>query len=478
MKKSIKYAGIAAATLLTVAPVAAPVVSNVTSTTVQAADASYTTSDDAAAWLNQFSSKKLATGADVPTLSTDNYGTSLSAKPADITTAYTTLLSNNVTDSNTFAAATDSKVTSVQATADDTGKALSLSDAQSYLNNRQALTFKIAVSYKTDADTTATKDASIDVTFATTDVATVTSLAAAYTTPYTVDYGSSTYRAQLQNSTDLTLKDQSGDNLLADSANVTSYAMGGLSTTYAKAVAGTADYDETTFDTADTTYYQPITVTVAADSALATYAAGTTYNTKTTVNGAVLSNGSDTTVNNGIVKDSTITFIRAVKVGSEAAAGWTTTKTTGVVTTKSDSSYYTLKNNDNVTIKNRALGANTSWQTNAVRTNANGDKQYRVATGEWVDADDVTFDDGTSTTTPSEDGLFDIQKVSGKVSLIDDGHVFPLYKKDGSAIKSRMLARGEWAFINTAKDSEGNTYYRVATNEWLAAGEGVTVTVY
>ena len=36
MKKSIKYAGIAAAALLTVAPIAAPVVANVT--TVQAAD--------------------------------------------------------------------------------------------------------------------------------------------------------------------------------------------------------------------------------------------------------------------------------------------------------------------------------------------------------------------------------------------------------------------------------------------------------
>ncbi|WP_099973943.1 SLAP domain-containing protein [Lactobacillus terrae] len=78
-------------------------------------------------------------------------------------------------------------------------------------------------------------------------------------------------------------------------------------------------------------------------------------------------------------------------------------------------------------IANRALSQGTGWKTDTKRVNnATGQVYYRVATGEYVKAEDVTLR-GTS-----------------------------------------------WLTDKTAKDAEGNTYYRVSTTEWVMAGNGVT----
>jgi len=142
------------------------------------------------------------------------------------------------------------------------------------------------------------------------------------------------------------------------------------------------------------TSYQRVTVALTAD--------GT---------GAYDNFGPDATVNS----DNTVTFIRAVTVSPKSSSGsgsstgsstgtddddntgtgdedeWTYYKDPGVVTTKTDQPSYSLNNRANNTVKNRALGENTGWITDQYRTNREGVKQYRVATGEWSDSHYVYF---------------------------------------------------------------------------------------
>src|SRR5699024_2238407 len=110
-----------------------------------------------------------------------------------------------------------------------------------------------------------------------------------------------------------------------------------------------------------------------------------------------------------------------------------------------------------------------AWKADKVRSDQFGNKQYRVATGEWIDADNVTFgDSATDNNNNSASGLTDVQSVKGVVSVGTPGFTYLLYSKDGKLIKNRALAGGtDWKFINTAKDSDGTTYYRVATDEWV-----------
>ena len=171
----------------------------------------------------------------------------------------------------------------------------------------------------------------------------------------------------------------------------------------------------------------------------------------------------------------TLTFIREVHVSQNAS--WTTEDVSGVVTTKADSSYYTLKNDDNNTITNRALAKNTAWVTDKVRTDNNGNKQYRVATGEWIDADDVTFSDKATT---DEGEYTDVQALNGKVTL--DGpssFVYFLYDNNGGQIANRALTGDSaWFTDKKATNAAGVTVYHVATGEWVQAGSGVNYSAY
>jgi hypothetical protein len=188
------------------------------------------------------------------------------------------------------------------------------------------------------------------------------------------------------------------------------------------------------------------------------------------VNGKVASEGADFNID---TTKKTITFVRTVNVSSDASQ-WTYTKQSGIVTTKSTENYYTLVDNDNAIVGNRALGKNSSWLTDQYRTNQNGVKQYRVATGEWIDADNVTFSD--KATTPSEDGsaLTDIQDHNGTVTLDAPASFnYLLYSKDGKVSNRALGGDSAWKVIQTAKDSQGRTYYRVSTTEWVMEGNGV-----
>ncbi|WP_125567034.1 hypothetical protein [Companilactobacillus insicii] len=493
MKKSIKYAGIAAATLLTVAPVAAPVVSNVT--TVQAADSDKNADQseidkgitdfgnqfgDQDASDVTFAAKNLIglgkdNAVDLATFQT-NAGALLNT---DNTAKLTKLKAQGA---KVYVTATDFKGTTYDGTI---GK--DSSDLNSVMALDSYLPIKVTVYVQYNAlDGTGYTPFKQAATFNLnkSDEDELTSVNAKFTTPLTVAKNSKVAATQLVNGSNVSLTDQNGDSIATDSITLGK----GYFYTYSEAMKATdpdtgdvkeADIslkdDETTLDEFKTagTYYQRVTYTAKSGSSLATLLGKFT----TDPNGySVYVNGKKASAGYDFVNtDDTISFVRAINV-SDSEAEWTTEKTSGVVTTKNDADYYTLKNNDNNSIKNRALAKNTAWKTNAVRTDQNGNKQYRVATGEWIDADSVTFSD-KATDNNNGTGLTDIVKTKGVV-VINKGanYVYPLFDANGDTIKGRAVSGDNtaWQVAATAKDADGNTYYKVATNEWVMGGEGVT----
>lgn len=127
---------------------------------------------------------------------------------------------------------------------------------------------------------------------------------------------------------------------------------------------------------------------------------------------------------------------------------------TGVVTTKDKAT--TLYTKDGQAITGRGLRANSGWQT-ANKMVLNGTTYYQVATNEWVKADDVTLPSTSSNVTPA------VGVVTTK------NQVATLYTKDGQAITGRGLAaNSDWQTANKMT-LKGETYYQVATNEWVKA---------
>jgi hypothetical protein len=486
LKKSIKYAGIAAATLLAVAPVAAPVVSS-TETTVKAA----TTDTNTAAmqdYADQFVDYTMSTNTTNPALTNADFGKNVAIATFD--GAYSQFLKSSLTDNKlaTLTAA-DAKVNVSAVTTDGTTVSTG-TELNQYLTDNTTKGVKVTLTFNYNTTDDSAADA-ITKTFTITKAAVtsdLTSAALTYTNSKNVAYGTSTADYKLVDSDDSAVVDNNGDELIGNGLTktvgktfYTSY-----NDAYNAATAGTVDGDATptTFNKENTKYYQVVKLSFAADSDFATLL---TNHAKTpdeyalTVNGATPTGQytDPTTFQTGTNADGTkyVTYLRSFTVGSEEAADWTTEDVDGVVTTKSDSAYYTLKNDDNDTITNRALAKNTAWKTNAVRTNSNGDKQYRVATGEWIDANDVTFSDGSSS---SEGAYTDEQALNGKVTL--DGpssFIYMLYNDNGEAVSNRALAGDSaWYTDKKATNADGVTVYHVATGEWVQAGSGVNYVAY
>lgn len=482
MKKSIKYAGIAAATLLAVAPVAAPVVSGTTN--VQAAATNATTDQSVQTksvtdYMNQFTSSKAVLASDLvgktitPTDNTDL--TSMNTNNAGLFLSKDANLDADVANINS------TKDASVSVTAKSGSMNLTTAaDVNNYLKDETKPEVDITVTLTWyDLNTTKqTATKTIKATRATEDTNAneLTKLNVAFTTPVSVPLNSTTTDTQLTGTTGMKLTDQNGDGVFAGNVSVSPayYA------TYADAMknAGNASAKTSENIVKDNkfvkggTYYQAVTFTANSSTKLAQFISQyknepskyTVY-----VNGQVATPGYDFDST-----DNTISFVRTVKV-SNTTDQWSTTDTTGVVTTKSASKYYTLKNDDNVTIANRALGANTPWRTDKVRTNQDGVKQYRVATGEWIDADNVVYSNGNNNSNNGS-GLTDIKTVSGVATLTKaKGYYMALFNDEGKAYDNKYLGSpSAWRVDRTAKGADGNTYYRVATSEWLQAGEGVS----
>ena len=494
MKKSIKYAGIAAATLLAVAPVAAPVVSSTTS--VQAAEAGVT--DD-----NITTAVKALQGVLTDTTFGDNntngeYPTALTSAQYDTYLSATEFMALPIMGSKAVSAANMNVLSATNADAqvkvsavDANGNKINSGDyaklAASVASDNGSIKYAYTIKYNNadgDAQTPVTG------TFTLTNdnvVSAVKSLAVTYTNPLEVAYGSKTVNASLSSTIDAKVTDKSGNAVELDSDQASA---GALYKSFAGAIAGTTSdqYTDSTFGDEDETYYQPVTIAIKSGK-LGTNDAQTIVNNyiagqdgySVTVNGSAL-----TAVANGTLKATaastedpanagTLTFIREVHVSQNAS--WTTEDVSGVVTTKADSSYYTLKNDDNNTITNRALAKNTAWVTDKVRTDNNGNKQYRVATGEWIDANDVTFSDKATT---DEGEYTDVQALNGKVTL--DGpssFIYMLYNDNGESVSNRALAGDSvWYTDKKATNAAGVTVYHVATGEWVQAGSGVNYVAY
>ncbi|GEO59242.1 hypothetical protein [Companilactobacillus bobalius] len=473
MKKSIKYAGIAAATLLAVAPVAAPVVS----TTAQAAVTSVATdqskqNDAVTAFGNQF--------ADVTAKSIVDGGKSItlgSQKLSDFATNNADLIKTAATLENMNDLIGSGATVTVSAKYGSTS--INQADLTKILADETypAVEFTITLNYNNLNDQAVSKTYTVKATRTTTDnnANELKTVNAKFTTPVSVALDSTTTSTQLTATTDIHLTDQNGDGVVAGTVKAdTNYY-----NTYADAMNGnTTSATNTVVNNKFTkagTYYQAISFTAGNGSSLATFISNYTQDPSSYtvyVNGAKASAGYDFKAS---TDNTTLTFVRAINV-SNTTDNWTTTDTTGVVTTKSASKYYTLKNDDNATIANRALGANTPWRTDKVRTNQDGVKQYRVATGEWIDADNVVYSNGDNNNSNNGSGLTDIKTVSGVATLTKaKGYFMALFNDEGKAYDNKYLGSpSAWRVDRTAKGADGNTYYRVATSEWLQAGEGVS----
>lgn len=500
MKKSIKYAGIAAATLLTVAPIAAPVVSS--TTTVQAADGdtdihtSDLTADQVneavSSWQGTLVSKTYGSNSnnngDFPAVAdkpfTDNYNKYMPYATFKTTGLAQAMNSVNTNDATLLGNA-QIKISAVgyNKVEDFTTYANSLQ------NTKGSITFTYTIQY-VNPDTNATETtAAKTFTLTNSQASSDTSIAATFTTPYEVATGSNVANAKLSTSTDFQLKNKDGDKLTSSQI-----AMGNVykNLAAAKTNNGSTDvYTKATFD-ADT-YYQPMTITLTAGQFGSEVVDGnsTVLKASDIING--YNNGKDDyvfTVNGGTPTASnanyldadgdTVTVIREIKAADNNSASWTTEDTKGVVTTKSDKQFYTLKNGNNDFISDRALAKNTAWQTNAVRTNTvTGEKQYRVGADEWIDANNVTFSDKATDNNNGEGAYTDVKALNGKVVTAGpSGFYYPLYDDNGKMISDRGVAGlSAWYTDKSAVNANGDIVYHVATGEWLQ-GKNATYTAY
>lgn len=120
------------------------------------------------------------------------------------------------------------------------------------------------------------------------------------------------------------------------------------------------------------------------------------------------------------------------------------------------------------TVGNRALSNDTSWQTDQTK-DVNGTTYYRVATNEWVAANYVTSGgvSGSSTET-------DASSNSNVIKVADSNSTYVklmAYQSDGTMtqVENRALSNNTSWQTDQTKVVDGITYYRVATNEWVAA---------
>ncbi|MFC6322613.1 hypothetical protein [Companilactobacillus baiquanensis] len=176
-----------------------------------------------------------------------------------------------------------------------------------------------------------------------------------------------------------------------------------------------------------------------------------------------------------------ISYIRKVVVGTPPApdtgnTGNHTTKPAapkkGIVTTHTDQSSYSLYDENNEKIDNRALVANSSWKMDGTRT-VDGIKQYRVSTDEWVNASDVDFVENGKVT----EGMTVQNLDTPKEITLSTRHVrYNLQDSNKVVSTTRALAGGtSWLVDKIGTDMHGGIYYGVSTNEFVKADDGVII---
>ncbi|KRK80812.1 hypothetical protein FD03_GL000946 [Companilactobacillus nodensis DSM 19682 = JCM 14932 = NBRC 107160] len=115
-----------------------------------------------------------------------------------------------------------------------------------------------------------------------------------------------------------------------------------------------------------------------------------------------------------------------------------------------------LFNIEGKAVRNRALMANTSWAVDKQMT-LNGTTYYRVATNEWAKVSDGAED------------TYIAMEVFSKTITTSGNTPKRLYTSNGELIGNRALAPNTPWFSDNSLTKNGQTLYRVATNEWVRA---------
>ncbi|UQS81949.1 SLAP domain-containing protein [Bombilactobacillus folatiphilus] len=141
----------------------------------------------------------------------------------------------------------------------------------------------------------------------------------------------------------------------------------------------------------------------------------------------------------------------------------------GVVTIKDDQDV-AVYNHDGNKVEGTILPASSAWRTIAKVTFTDGRVMYKVATNEYVLADAVDFAPSNIQVT-SDSGVFTVANTSsGYLTLqkLTQANTF-------EEVPARLLPQGTQWRVDQKAVWNGQTYYRVATNEWvLATGGSVT----
>ena len=185
-----------------------------------------------------------------------------------------------------------------------------------------------------------------------------------------------------------------------------------------------------------------------------------------------------TTVDGDKVNTGVLVLKRTVNVGS-ANLATKDEKVNGIVTVHtSDVTTAPLYDEDGNVIVDRSVINKSQWKTNLKRTvYANGKVFYRVSTHEYISADQVTFEPtNTSSSADVVKGDVVVTPLPSRkvIQASYAGSVTDLWNKSDdnkSMTRSadRHLAGGTlWQTDQTATVN-GVTYYRVSTNEWVAA---------
>lgn len=473
MKNNIKYAGIAAAALLTVAPIAAPIVNS----NVQTAQAA--TSDADLTKAQQKSLKKVFLDISSTSFTNDDAFPSfndIEQGPGATKLSYDQLVSletiknawkNHIVgkDINNLDGA---QVTFSVEGIGSNGTALTPQDfsrtVESAKNNGGSVDLKITA-YDVKGD--ALKDKTITLTNSNEDTK-VSSLKVNYTDPLDVDLDSSTTTPKLSTSVDATVTDQNGNDVKITNVNPSQYIY--TDADDAMNVSANNKYTGATFNQANQTYYQAVNITLDNSADVPTIYS----NFQDGKNGVTFTiNGQNVRAANRYIPDgkNVLRFVREINV-NDGSTSWTETDAPGVVTVNSAIGH--LYDDDN-NLTSRSLATDTAWQTDKYRTNdKTGQVQYHVSTHEWVNAEDVTFADSSST---DSNALGNIEDLTGShvVNLAGpEGFVYTLFNGNGNTANRGLAGNSAWVTDKKATDANGNTYYRVSTDEWVRLGTGVT----
>ncbi|GEO79127.1 SLAP domain-containing protein [Companilactobacillus mindensis] len=128
----------------------------------------------------------------------------------------------------------------------------------------------------------------------------------------------------------------------------------------------------------------------------------------------------------------------------------TVTKYNSVISTTGVTILY---NDDGKMVGNRSLGKNSSWKIDKMKA-VNGTVYYRVATNEWVKANDVKE-----------------YTIVNSVIITKDGTFKYLYTSEGKMVGNRALSKNSSWYSDKIATINGEKMYRVATNEWIKASD-------